>query len=125
MKGPSPTPPKTRNLCLGWTNSPLPPSRVGQITPPIALISGGFCAGRGETLIERLAALGNLAQQPVRTESGPVRPGKALAEADKRVCANAVDVRQRPAGKGRKAEPQDRADVGLANVGEDALFEAA
>ena len=47
------------------------------------------------------------------------------AERHERFGAHAVDVGERAAGEGREAEAEDRADVRLARVGDDAFLERA
>ena len=48
-----------------------------------------------------------------------------LAQLDEALRAHHVDVGQRAAGERREAEAEDRADIGLAHVGDDALLDAA
>ena len=56
---------------------------------------------------------------------GPYLASQPAAELDELLRAHAVDVGQRAAGVGREAEAEDRADIGLARIGDDALFHRA
>src|SRR5262249_62027690 len=46
-------------------------------------------------------------------------------KSDKVLRAHPIDIAQRTAGKWRKTKADDRADIGLARIGDDALFHHA
>ena len=48
-----------------------------------------------------------------------------LAQLDEALRPHHVDIGQRAAGERREAEAEDRADIGLAHVGDDALLEGS
>src|SRR4051812_15770636 len=54
-----------------------------------------------------------------------MRCPKPLAERQERLRAHEVDVGERAAGVGGEAEAEDRADIGLARIGDDALLDRA
>ncbi len=51
--------------------------------------------------------------------------GEAAAKGDESFAAHPIDVGDGAAGERRKAETENRADVGLAHVGDHALLDAA
>src|SRR5208283_3127722 len=71
--------------------------------------------------IERLAALGHLTELVARFEARPVLRRELASARDEGLQPHAVDERERAAGIGRVAEAEDRTDVGLARIGDDAL----
>src|ERR1700677_3167732 len=75
--------------------------------------------------VEALALGRHLPQAAARREARTVLAGEFLRPCDERLRAHAVDQRDRAAGERREAEAEDRADVGLAGVGDDALLHAA
>ena len=64
-------------------------------------------------------------QQLRRLELRAVFLLQRLGELDELLRAHAVDVGQRAAGEGREAEGEDRADIGLARIGDDAFLHDA
>ena len=66
-----------------------------------------------------------LEQQLVAAQSARRISSPACGTIDEILRAHHVDVGQRAAGERRKAEAEDRADIGLAHVGEHVLLEAA
>src|ERR1041385_8789471 len=80
---------------------------------------------RREARIEALALLRHFDELLVRLEALAVFLRELLAERDELLYAHHVDVAQRAARVGRIAEPEDRADIGLAHVGEHAFLETA
>src|SRR5271170_4246132 len=110
------------------------------VLPTVSLPSGDGLAPSGDSLapsgdslallwreaaIERFALFRHFVQQLGRLEAVAVALGKAVAKFDERLCAHAVDVRHRAAGERREAEAKDRADVGLAHVGDHAFLDTA
>src|ERR1700733_11045662 len=75
--------------------------------------------------VEALALGRHLPQAAARREARTVLASEFLGAGDERLRAQAVDQRDRTAGERREAEAEDRADVGLAGVGDDALLHAA
>src|SRR3954453_21980390 len=104
-------------------------ARLCQMTqqppPPLAEkeLGGLFLLRRRETPIEGLALLGHINEQLRRRKARAVFFLELLAEVDEGLRAHHVDVGQRAAGVRRKTEAEDRADVGLAHVGDDLLLE--
>src|SRR5581483_7257052 len=80
---------------------------------------------RPEALIEGLVLCREIGEQLVRGKTRPILFFKLAALGDEVLRTHHVDPRQRAAGEWRKAEAEDRADVGLAHVGEHLLLEAA
>src|SRR5260370_14356587 len=72
---------------------------------------------RREAAVERLAICRPLDQEFRRPEARTRFGLELAAKTDEILCAHEVDVGQRAAGEGGKAEAQDRADVGLARIG--------
>src|SRR5690606_31421511 len=75
--------------------------------------------------VEPRAAPGHVPEQGGRREPGAVLLRKSLAVAHEIGDAEAVDIGNRAAGKGREAPAVDRADVSVARVGDDLLLQAA
>ena len=87
---------------------------------------------RRRLLLRREAAVEGLALgRPCRSAAcggvkrGPYLASSLSAQLDEVLGAHAVDVGQRAAGERREAEAEDRADIGLAQVGDDALLDSA
>src|ERR1700733_7127134 len=80
---------------------------------------------RREAAVERLALFRHVEQELAGFEAVAMKLGELVAQRDKGLGAHAVDIGNGAAGERRKAEAQDRADVGFAHVGDDALLDAA
>ena len=75
--------------------------------------------------IKRLAVRRHFAQQGRRRETRAMPGGQCVAQFDEGLYAHAVDIGQGPAGERREAKAEDRADIGLARVGDDMLRDGA
>ena len=64
-------------------------------------------------------------QQLRRREARAVFGLELVAEFDELLRAHEVDIGQRAAGERRKAEAEDRADIGLAQIGDDMILHRA
>src|SRR5829696_96752 len=71
--------------------------------------------------VERAARLGHVEEDFWRGEALAVLRLELAGKRHEALRAHAVDVGEPPARVGREAEAEDRADVGLARVGDDAL----
>src|SRR5688572_28288998 len=80
---------------------------------------------RREALVEGLAVLGHVEQQLGRLEALAELLLEALAQLDELLSAHHVDIGERAARERREAEAEDRADVGLAHVRDDAILHGA
>src|SRR3954470_10672914 len=75
-----------------------------------------------EPAIEAVVALSQIDQQLRRLELTAELLLERLGNLDEGSGADAVDIGERTAGIGREAERQDRADIGLARIGDDPLL---
>src|SRR5665213_4488363 len=75
---------------------------------------------RSEAGIEGFVLRGHVAQQLVGLEALAIFGGEVVAAFHAGGSAHRVDVRNRAAGEGREAPTEDRADIGIAWVGNDA-----
>src|ERR1700676_5251603 len=110
----------------GWGLSPRTPAfLLGTPTPTLPRQSG---RGRRRTLrrrqllrreaaVERLALRRHLLQEFRRGEARAVFGLELVAQRDEILRPHEVDIGQRAAGKRRKAEAEDRTDIGFAHVG--------
>src|SRR5271163_926083 len=80
---------------------------------------------RGEAAIESLVLRRHAQQQLRWRKARPMPGGELFTHGDEADGTHHVDIGQGAAGERREAEAEDRADIGLADVGEDALLEAA
>src|SRR5438270_3607579 len=80
---------------------------------------------RGKARVKALALARHLDEQLVRLEALAVFLRELFAQRDELLDAHHVDVAEGPAGVRRVPKAEDRADIGLAHVGEHALLEAA
>src|SRR5262249_20145290 len=78
-----------------------------------------------EPPVEGVALAGHFDEKLRGLEACAVLLLEGLHHLDEALGAEHVDPRERPAGIWRKPEAEYRADVGLAHVGEHALFETA
>src|ERR1700693_3807144 len=79
----------------------------------------------GEPLVEGTALFCHVDEEVARLETVAAGFRQPIAQIDKGFCAHAVDVGDGAASERRKAETEDRADVGLAHIGDHALLDAA
>src|SRR5262245_20797946 len=88
--------------------------------------SGRFLFLGPEAVVEALVLGGHVTQEFVRAEAFAIGVGEAVGFLHElRRAPEQVDVADAAAGVWRKAPGQDRADIGVARVGDDALLEAA
>src|SRR5262249_55507075 len=80
---------------------------------------------RAEPPVEGLALRGHLDEEPRGRKAQPVFLGQRLTQRDEFLRPHHVNIGERAARERREAEPEDRANIGLAYVGEDVLLEAA
>src|SRR5205807_2231082 len=80
---------------------------------------------RREAAVEGLALGGHVDQKLWRGEARAVFGLELMAELDEFLRAHKIDVGQRTTGKRRKAKPEDRADIGLAHIGDDMILHGA
>src|SRR4029077_11684260 len=85
----------------------------------------GFTLCWREAAIKRLALFRHVGEKLRRLESLPASFGEIVPRSDKSVPPNAVNVRNIPAGKRRKAEAENRTDIGLAHIGHDPILDIA
>src|SRR3954465_10653133 len=105
-------------------------------TPFALALTGGIVSGPGReppwgsgrfarlfATVEGGAARRHVEEDLGRREAGAVLRREGPAELDEALRAHEVDVGQRAARVGREAEAEDRADVGLARIGDHALLD--
>src|SRR5215510_9432404 len=78
-----------------------------------------------EPPVEGVVFRGHVDEQLCRREAITAGLFQTLAQLDEGLRAHHVDIGQRTAGERREAEAENRADIGLAHVGDDALLDAA
>ena len=89
------------------------------------IVAYAACLLRREPAVEGLALRRHVAQQlAAASKRGPYFACELVAQLDEGLRAHAVDVGERAAGERREAEAEDRADIGLARIGDDALLHA-
>src|SRR3954465_11120545 len=99
-----------------------------KVASPAALGKGARVSGRPllpPPSVEAAAGLRHLDNDRRRRKAIAVPIPRALADRHEGLRAHEVDVAQRAAGIGREAEAEDRADIGLARIGDDALLDRA
>src|SRR6185369_5988823 len=77
---------------------------------------------RREAAVEGLAPSRHVFQQLWRREARAVFRFQPVAELDEFSRAHEVDIGQRAAGERCKAKTEDRADIGLARIGDDVVL---
>src|SRR4051794_22796617 len=77
---------------------------------------------RREAAVEGLPFRGHLFQQLWGREARAVFRFKPAAQLDEFFRSHEVNIAQRTPGERRKAEAEDRADVGLARIGDDVIL---
>src|SRR3954468_9445828 len=77
---------------------------------------------RREAAVEGLVSRRHIFQQFRRGEARTVFGFESVAELDELSRTHEVDIGQRAAGERRKAEAEDRADIGLARIGDDVVL---
>src|ERR1700689_2335221 len=89
----------------------------------------GSCDGLArlwrEAAIERLALFRHVGEELAGLEAVAMVLRELVAQRHESLRAHAVDIGDSAAGERRKAEAEDRADIGFAHVGDDALLDAA
>ena len=80
----------------------------------------------GETTVERVALCSPCSSSSFEgAKRGPCDFSSRRHSSTKALRPHHVDIGERAAGERRKAEAEDRADIGLAHVGDDALLDTA
>src|SRR5690242_15766650 len=107
-----------------------PASKTWMAGTSPAMTSGEFASLRRQLLrreaaVEGLVPRRHVFQQLWRGEARAVFGFKLVAELDEFSRAHEVDIGQRAAGERREAETEDRADIGLARIGDDVILHRA
>src|SRR3974390_347 len=121
---------KLRSFPRKWESSsnlsvnlaPGPPLSRGRAKKLLCRL---FLLRRSEAAVEGLVLIGHLDQQLVGRKARAVFLLQVAAQRNELPGAHHVDVGESAAGKRRKAEAEDGANIGLAHVGQDFLLEAA
>src|SRR6516164_9241419 len=141
-----------RKSCRSWRATRFPHRRSCSATPLSAKLSHEepdavvlrirICGGEdGNTLIypalqgcrrpgqeaavEGVALRGHVGEKVARREAQAVLAFEPFAQIDEAPRPRHVDVGQGPAGERREAEAEDRADIRLADIGDDALLDGS